>query len=194
MSTPPLPFWTTAASDAVFTEPAGIAARADRFAQAITRRNRIERWSAIAQLPVWGVMAGFFFYAGEWLVAAAMIAVAVGVVMILRNLARHAALLEPRPEEPCVMHLERQYAHQLKALRSAARWYVAPVLPGVAALFAAMIAGVAEVQGWRAALAGAAVPMGLTAGIFAAVIALNRIAARQLARDLAALASLAERG
>lgn len=193
MSNAPLPLWTTAATDAAFTDPASIAARADSFDRQITRRNRIERLAAIAQLPVWATLAGFFLWAGEWLVALALLAIGAGVLVMLRNLPRRAGTLDRRPEEPCAVHLERQYARQLDALRSVPLWYVGPLVPGVLAFFAAVTVGVAKMQGWHAALAGAALPFGVTMAIFGAVIALNMAAARRIARDLAKVKTLAAR-
>lgn len=193
MSNAPFPLWTRAAADAAFTDPACVAARADSFERQIARRNRIERLAGIIQLPVWAGLGGFFLWVGEWPIGLTLLAIGAGVVAMLRNLSRRASPLERRPEEPCMVHLERQYARQLQALRAVPQWYIGPVIPGVLAFFGAVTAGVAETQGWHAALQGAAVPFGAAMGIFGVVIALNLIAARRLVRDLARLKALAAR-
>lgn len=191
MSTSPLPLWTAAASDASFTDPAACAARADAFERAIARRNRRERWAGLVQLPVWGGLAGFFAWEREWLLAGAMALLGAGVVMVLRNLARHAGHLASLPEEPCLAHLERQYRRQYHALMHVPRWYIGPLAPGALALFAVVTAGTAQSRGWSAALADMAVPFAVTFGLFAVVIVLNRLAARAIAADLARLETLA---
>jgi hypothetical protein len=191
MSNSPFSLWAAAASDATFTDPVACAARANAFERRIARRNRLERIAGWGQLPVWGGMAAFFLWAGEWLTGLSLLLCGAGVLMVLRNLARRADNLPARPEEPCLAHLERQYSQQLKALRSVPQWYVGPLVPGTLAFFAAVTARVAETRGWQAALEGIAVPFGATFGLFIVVIAINRFAARSFAADLARLDRLA---
>ena len=191
MTTPPFPLWTAAASDAAFTDPDACAARAAAFARQIDRRNLIERYAGLLQLPFWGALALYFGWVGELLVALTLVLIGGGIVLVLRNLASRAANLPPQPEEPCLAHLERQYRHQLAALQSVPAWYIGPLLPGVLAFYAAVTAGVAEARGWHAALEGAAWPFAVTFGIFALVILLNRVAARSIAAELERLKALA---
>lgn len=194
MSNAPFPLWTAAANDAAFTDPAACAARAGSFERQIARRNRRERLAGWIQLPVWAGMAGFFLWQGEWLTALSLLLTGAGVLLVLRNIARRADNLPPRPEEPCLAHLERQYRHQLAALRSVPLWYIGPLVPGTLAFFAAVTARVAETKGWSAALQGAAAPFAVTFGIFIAVILLNRLAARSIAADIARIRALAPGG
>lgn len=190
MTTPPLPLWTAAANDAAFTDPAACAARANAFAGQIARRNRRERIAGLIQLPFWGGLAGFFLWEGETLIGLALLMIGGGVLVVLRNLARRAGNLDAQPEDPCLIHLERQYRHQYDALQSVTVWYIGPLVPGVLAFFAAVTAGVAESKGWVAALEGAAWPFAISFTIFAVVILLNRRAARTIAADLARLKAL----
>jgi len=190
MSPSPLPLWTAAATDAAFTDPAACAERVSMFERQIARRNRRERIAGLIQLPFWGALAAFFLWEGELLTGLSLLLIGAGLLMVLRNLARFAGTLDPRPEEPCLAHLERQYRRQYDALRKVATWYIGPLVPGILAFFAAVTAGVAESKGWIAALEGAAWPFTLTFGIFAAVILLNHVAARAIAADLARLKSL----
>lgn len=190
MSQSPLSFWSAAASDAAFTDPAACAARASAFEQQIARRNRRERIAGLIQLPYWAGMTGFFLWQGEWLTGLAVLLCGAGVLVVLRNLARRAGNLAAQPEEPCLTHLERQYRRQYDALRSVPVWYVGPLVPGTLAVFAAGAAGVAETKGWIAALEGTLWPFTLTFGVFAAVILLNHVAAGRIAADLARLKAL----
>ncbi len=191
MSTPPLPLWTAAASDATFTAPEACAAQASAFERTIARRNRRERIAGLIQLPFWGGLAGFFLWEGEWLVGVAMLLCGCGVLVVLRNLVRRAGILASQTEEPCLAHLERQYRRQIDALESVPSWYIGPLVPGVLALFAAVTARVADGVGWMAAVEGVLWPFTMTFGLFAVVILLNRIAARAVAADLARLRALA---
>lgn len=189
--TTPLPLWSAAASDAAFSAPETCAARASAFERRIARRNRRERFAGLVQLPFWGGLAAFFLWERQWLIGLALLLIGGGVLVVLRNLARRASTLPAQPEEPCLAHLERQYRRQLEALESVPAWYIGPLVPGVLAFFASVTAGVAQSKGWIAALEGAAFPFAVTFGLFAAVILLNRLAARSIASDLARLRSLA---
>lgn len=191
MSPSPLPLWSAAATDAAFTDPAACAARISEFERRIARRNRRERWAGYIQLPLWGGIAAFFAWEGEWALAASLALIGVGVLVVLRNLARRADNLPVLPDEPCLAHLERQYRRQHEALLSVPSWYLGPLVPGTLAFYAAVIAGVAESKGWIAAIEGVLSPLAVTLGVFAVVILLNRIAARALAADLARIRALA---
>jgi hypothetical protein len=180
-----------AASDALFTEPEGIAARADSFSRRVRRRNLIE-YAAGALVLVAVSMAGIAAAAiGEWAFALALGTLATGVLLVMRNLHRQAGSVEQRPEEPCLDHLRRQYRRQIEALRTAAEWYVAPLVPGIALLYATVTWKTAQAIGWERALDGVAYPALATTAFGCAVIALNRWAARSLQHKLDALDALA---
>lgn len=191
MTIPPLPLWTTTANDASFTDPDACSARAAAFERQIDRRNLIERFAGWVQLPFWGALALYFGSVGELLLAFTLVLIGGGVLIVLRNLDRRAGNLPPQPEEPCLIHLERQYRRQLAALESVPVWYIGPLVPGVLAFYAAVAAGVAEAKGWQAALEGMAWPFAVTFGLFAVVILLNWFAARAIAAKLARLKALA---
>lgn len=191
MSLPPLSLWSAAASDATFSSPEACAAQASAFERSIARRNRRERIAVWVQIPVWGGLAAFFLWQNEWLVGLSLLLICAGVLTLLRNLARRAGTLAPQPEEPCLVHLERQYRRQYEALVNVPAWYIGPLVPGVLAFFAAVTAGVAESKGWIAAMEGALWPFTLTFGLFAVVIILNRVAAKAIAAELAKLKALA---
>lgn len=142
-------------------------------------------------MPFWGGLAAFFLWEGEWLTGLSLLLICAGLLVVMRNLARRAGNLVPEPEEPCLVHLERQYRRQYDALVSVPIWYIGPLVPGVLAFFAAVTAGVAEGVGWIAALDRASWPFTVTFGLFAVVIILNRVAAKAIAAELAKLKALA---
>lgn len=184
MSTPPLALWAATACDATFTDPAACAARASAFERQIARRNRRERIAGRIQLPIWGALAAFFLWQGEWLIAASLVLIGAGVLLVLHNLRKRAGNLAPHPEEPCLTHLARQYRHQHDALMSVPLWYIGPLVPGVIAFFGIVTARVAERRGWEAALDGLFVPAAAVIGLFGVVVILNLLAARQIRREL----------
>lgn len=191
MRVPPLPLWTAAASDAVFTDPAACAARADAFERMIARRNRRNRIAGWVQLPLWGALAGFFAWQGEWAAALSLVLIGAGVLAVIRNVGRHAGDLRRRPEEPCRDHLARHYRRQYAALMRVPAWYIGPLVPGVLAFFGAVTAGVAKAKEWEAALAGLAGPALALGGLMLTVVALNWRVAHTLKRDLDRLDRLA---
>ncbi|MEQ8773651.1 MAG: hypothetical protein RIC51_12565, partial [Erythrobacter sp.] len=180
MTQPPFPLWTEEAQGAAFTDPAEIARRADAFERSIRRRNLIEYAAGGIVLFPAALAAGAAALIGEYAFAFALGALAAGIIVVLRNLARRAANLEQRPEEPCVEHLERQYRRQYEALRSVPTWYVGPFVPGFVLLYGTVAWKTAGALGWRAAMEGMAVPVLATLAVGIAVVALNRWAARRI--------------
>lgn len=191
MTKPPFPMWTTAASDAAFTDPAACAVRASEFERQIARRNRRERAAGWFQLPFWGLFAAFFLWRGEWLIGLSAVLIGLGVMVVLRNLRRRADNLARKPEEACVAHLVRQYRHQYDALIAVPVWYIGPLVPGMVAFFAAVTAAVAGQRGWAVALEGLWLPASFACGVLVIIAALNLAAARQLKRELERLERLA---
>jgi hypothetical protein len=191
MSHSPFTLWADQACDATFTDPAACAARASEFERQITRRNRREWIAGLVQLPVWGGLAAFFWSVGEIPVALSLLLIGVGVLAILRNVARRAGNLDRRPEEPCREHLSRQYRRQYEALMTVPLWYIGPVVPGIIAFLATVTAGVAEFKGWEAALKDLIEPGVVIAGLFAAIMVANWWAAQRLKRELERIEQLA---
>lgn len=191
MTTPPFPDWVRAASDALLTEPADIARRADRFSRKVRIRNVLEFAAGAIVLVPLSVFAIGAAMIGEWAFALALALMAAGVIAVLANLRARAGDAGPLPEEPCLDHLRRQYRRQYAALHSVPTWYVAPLVPGLALLYASVTWKSAQTLGWARALEGVAVPVLATIAFGIGVIALNRWAARALKRKLDALEALA---
>lgn len=191
MSLPPLPAWQSAANDAHFSDPAACALRASKFERTIRIRNLVEYAAGGLAMVLFGASAIGAISKGETLIGMAMMLTMIGVAVVLGGIARRASNLDRRLEEPCLDHLARQYRRQFEALTRVPLWYIGPLVPGIIALFAAVAAGVAEVAGWQAALAGITQPALIVGGVFAAIIALNLMAARRLRRDLERIERLA---
>ena len=191
MTTPPLPEWCDAAPDAVFSDPQDCAVRATKFERRIRRRNLMEYVAGAIVIVGAGASSIAAGIKGDWGIALAMALTAIGAIVVLWGLFRRATNLERRPEDPCRMHLRRQYQRQYDALRDVPLWYIGPLIPGVLTLYAAIVTGAAEQIGVIEALKGAAGPAVLTFGILAAVALLNWLGARSLKREIQSLDSLA---
>lgn len=191
MSLPPLPAWQSAAKDAHFSDPATCALRASKFERTIRIRNLAEYAAGGLMIVLFGASAIGALIMGETLIGLAMMLTVGGVAVVLWGIARRASNLDRWDEEPCLDHLARQYRRQYEALMRVPVWYIGPLVPGIIALFAAVAAGVAEVTGWQAALVGITQPALVVGGVFAAIIALNLMAARRLQRDLERIERLA---
>ncbi|MCK0128403.1 hypothetical protein [Erythrobacter sp. F6033] len=191
MNTPPLPEWCEAAPEAAFSPPTDCAARADRFERRIKRRNIVEYAAGIIVAIVSGVGAIAFLREGEGLLSIAMALMALGAVTVMWGLYRRGSNLIRRPEDQCLTHLRRQYQRQYDALRSVPRWYLAPLVPGLAMLYAVRLSQSAQQIGWAEAASQAIIPVTTSIAVFAGVALLNWWAAQGLKSKLSSLNSLA---
>lgn len=191
MSTPPIPGWQSAASDAHFSAPSQCAKRADRFERTIRIRNVIEYGAGALCLVLFGGVAAGAFYKGELLIGFASIAIVAGFVMVMRNLRRRASNLDRRPEDACLAHLRRQYQRQYDALRTIWSWYLGPLVPGLMLFYAAFAIGAADIIGWARAIEGIVFPVAATTALFGVIATANMVAARSIKRKIDALDGLA---
>lgn len=191
MTTPPLPQWQTASTNAAFSEPFECSVRASKFERTIWRRNVIEYAAAVFISIVMGASAVGAFVKGETAVGAALALTVVGVGVAMWGLHKRGSNLARLPEDPCLVHLRRQYERQYEALRAVPLWYIGPLIPGVALLYIAVTARVAEKTGWMQALEGIAGSAAITFGIFALVAVANWFGARSLKRKIAEIDALA---
>ncbi|MFL0356629.1 hypothetical protein ACI5KX_09110 [Erythrobacter sp. GH1-10] len=191
MSTPPFPQWCEAAPDAEFSASSDCAARIDRFERRIRIRNGIEYGAGAMVCVLFTAAAIAAASVSEWLIAIAFALTVVGAIVVMKGLYTRGSNVDRRPEDPCLVHLERQYRRQYEALRDVPKWYIAPLIPGIAMFYAVVSANVAAKAGWHEALLGLTGPLALTLAIFIGVAAANWIAARALKRKLALLEDLA---
>jgi len=191
MSLPPFPAWQNAASEASFSDPATCAARASKFERTIRRRNLIEYAAGAFVIVLFTASSAGAAFKGEWLIALSMALTVIGAVIVLLGLRRRASNLDRRPEDPCVLHLRRQYERQFEALRDVPKWYLGPLIPGLVLFYFAVTLGTAEVTGWVEALRGIALPVVATIGLFGVIGLANWIAARSLRRKIEEIDALA---
>lgn len=191
MSLPPFPAWQNAASEASFSDPAACAARASKFERTIRRRNLIEYAAGAFVIVLFTASSVGAAFKGEWLIALSMALTVIGAGFVMWGLHRRASNLDRRPEDPCVLHLRRQYERQFEALRDVPKWYLGPLIPGMALFYLAVVLGTAEVTGWVEALRGIALPVVATIGLFSVIALANWIAARSLRRKIEGIDALA---
>ena len=190
MTNDPRSFWTAEPVSAQFSDPAVVTLRATRFSRTVRRRNLIEGAAGVLVIGLFG--AGTFAAAsiGEWAFAGAGAMVVAGAVFILWHLFRHGSNLARRPEDDCRSHLLGQLARQRDLLRRVPFWYLAPLLPGVCAVYGITAFKVAETQSWETALGGVWQPFLATMAFFAFVGVLNLWAARRLSREIGAIEAI----
>lgn len=191
MSLPPLTAWLDAGKDAHFSDPAACAARASKFERTIRLRNWIEYVAGGLMTLLFGASAVAAMFRSEWMIGVSMFITMIGIATVMRNLHRRGSNLVRRPEDPCVVHLRSQYVRQFEALRTVPRWYLGPLIPGMALVYISITIGVAEVTGWQQALRGIAWPVAATIALFGAIALANWIAVRSLKRKIAEIDALA---
>ncbi|MEO0461837.1 MAG: hypothetical protein AAF127_01820 [Pseudomonadota bacterium] len=191
MSTPPLAIWLAETSPAPFTDPADCKRRAARFETTIRRRNWLEYTAGALVLVCFAGMSLSAFLKDQPLIGAAGALIMLGVAVVLVQLHRRASLLPPRPETPCLEHIAAQYRRQYEALRAVPVWYLAPLIPGLAAFYASVGYETAQAIGWSAALEGMVRPGLVTIGVFVAIAIANLLAAHSLKRKVDAINALA---
>ena len=152
MSNDPLSFWTGSSADARFSDPEACARRSTRFERTIRRRNLIESAAGGVVIVLFTAGAVAAASVGEWAFAAAGALVGAGTAFILWHLHRRGSNLVRRPEDDCRTHLLGQLARQRDLLRRVPQWYLAPLLPGICAVYGITAAKVAEMP--RSALPG----------------------------------------
>nr|WP_298927790.1 hypothetical protein [uncultured Erythrobacter sp.] len=191
MSTTPFPQWCEAAPEAEFSPPGDCAERANAFERRIKRRNLFEYLAGLLIFAVCGPGAMFAFGKGEFLIAISLVLMMIGTGIVMWNLHKRGSNLVRRPEDPCLTHLRRQYQRQYEALRSVPKWYLGPLVPGMAMFYFVSVAKSAEIDGWAAATSGAMVPVLATIALFGGVALLNWRGANVLKGKMASLDDLA---
>jgi hypothetical protein len=88
---------------------------------------------------------------------------------------------------PALAFLRDQLMRQRDALAGVWRWYLAPLVPGMALFIAATYRAMRTAMPTGAAIAGIAPSIIVIVAIFVAIHFINRAAARRLDREIAAL-------
>ncbi len=179
--------WRQCAADAAFPDAGICAIRATRFERTIRRRNAIEYIAGVAVIALFAVGALWTLSLGLWDFAAACLMVLGGTIFVLWQLHRSGSFRERRPEQSCREHLRNQLVRQRELLRRVPLWYLAPLVPGIGAVYGFTVSRVASRIGWLPALEGVWAPLAGTVAFFGFVAWLNLFAARRLDREIRAL-------
>jgi len=162
-----------------------IARDAASFRRTIRRRNIREYAAAAIVVAVFGAYAAL---ADTILMRAACAATIAGAIYVAHYLRRHGSA-EPGELAACTMdHLashRRQLERQRDLLASIWRWYLGPLVPGLV-LFA-ISAPFEQSSTLRGTWIGTAIALSIGAAVFVGIARLNRMAARQLQREIDAL-------
>lgn len=179
--------WSASHADASLTEPGLCAERLAALDRTVRRRNLLEyaAGTLVGTLSAAGAIACSLY--GLWDFAIAMTLVVAGVAIVMVTLYRSGSSLDRHPESSCRAHLHAQLDRQRKLLRRVPLWYIAPLLPGVLAIYGATATRVAENQGWAVALGGLWAPLGGTLAFFGFIIWLNLATAKGIDRQIAEL-------
>ncbi len=191
MTNTPFTQWKLTGGEASFSSPSECSKRASKFERTIHRRNLIEYAAGVFIAALMGASGVGAFIKGEALIGASLLITVLGVFVVMWGLHKRGSNLQRHPEDPCLVHLRRQYERQFEALRAVPLWYIGPLVPGVTLLYLAVTARVAETIGWIDALGGIASSAGITFGIFGLVALANWFAARSLKQKIDEIDALA---
>ncbi|MDC0887120.1 hypothetical protein OAS19_04960 [Altererythrobacter sp.] len=179
--------WKALESDSEFTAPKEIIMRTTAFERKIRNRNLREFFAGAIAIPVYLWLAWDASQAGAMVKAAGWIVSLAGMAFVMVQLFRRGSNLPRQPEQDSLTHLKAQLSHQRDVLRSVGRWYLAPLLPGLAIVFLANAWDRASSGEWWAAAGIAALQLILIAVVFGFVLRLNLRAANKLESELVSL-------
>jgi len=185
MNDPIHELWASQPVAPVRLAPEELDRRARRLDRRVRLRNAIEYAAGAAPLLVFGAMTVAY---GDPLMRLASAAIVLGVVVVMLGLHRRASA--SRAEDwaaPILDHHRAQLVRQRDALAGVWRWYLAPLVPGLALLFAGVWRLRCAIAGPATATAAIVPPVLIALVVFAGIHWLNRAAARRLTRAIAAL-------
>lgn len=179
--------WTDHQSGARFSAPEDCARAASRLETRVYWRNLVEYAAGglVALLSGGATIASLAAGLVDFAIAFSLLLG--GIVMVLRHLIRRGSNLARHPEESCIAHHRAALTRQRDLLRAVPRWYLAPMLPGVIALYGVVALRVAPVAQAADMARQLGLPLLGTLAVFAAIGWLNLRAAAGLDRQLAAL-------
>jgi len=167
--------WTESKEDALDIDWNQLHNDGAAFRRLIRRRNLVEMFAA-------GVVVVFFGSAAwtgtDLLMRLSELAVAIGALVVARNLVKRGDAPEPKPATSTTDYVRArrdELIYQAELLESVLGWYIGPLLPGLVGIAVATAVG---------AGLGAAIPMMVVSGgMLVAVWQLNRKAARGLRKE-----------
>ena len=185
MSDPFITLWTAQEHDARGLSREELARRSRLLRRRVLRRDLIEYAAGLFVTIAFGWVAVMLPY---WPMRVACAAIVVGTGIVMWN------LWHRRPkDDPAALardahgYLRAQLVQQRDTLASVARWYIGPLVPGMALFVMASALKSAQTTSLAPALISNGLVAALAGFVFWGVIALNRHAARALDAQIAAL-------
>lgn len=185
MSDPVIQFWAGQAVAPVAIDATEMAARADRFARRIRRRDAIEYTAGALVIGAFGWI-GYAFDDAVLRVACAVIIL--GTLIVMRHLWKRRVRSDAaRLGQASHLYYRAELVRQRDSLASVWRWYLGPFLPGLLLFQFAIWRLVAQAMGPADATAGLLQTSLPIMAVLVGIHWLNRMAARRLTRLIDAL-------
>jgi len=185
MSDPVIQFWASQPVAPVTIDPTEMAARADRLAARVRRRDAIE-YAASAIVIVGFGWIGYAFDDALFRIACGVIIF--GTLVVVRNLWVRRVRSEPALlGQASHLHYRAELVRQRDSLASVWRWYLGPFMPGLLLFQFAIWRLAAQAMGSMDATIGLLQTALPVLAVFVAIHLLNRKAARRLSRLIDAL-------
>jgi hypothetical protein len=185
MTDPVCDLWASQPVVPLRPSPDELDRRARQLDRRVRRRNALEYGAGAIPILVFGFLA---LGRGDPLMRLASAAIVIGVVVVLYGLHRRAGASGAGDwAAPILDHHRAQLVRQRDALASVWRWYLAPLVPGLALLFAGVWRLRSLAEGAAAATAAVLPPVLIAIVVFGGIHWLNRVAARRLTRAIAVL-------
>ena len=191
--------WTTPDTEELMPTLNLTAARneADKLDRSLHRRNLLEMTVGVGLMGFFGLSGGQALYEGALGRGLAMLLLTAGVGLVVHTFRTRGRAPRATPDQGTAGFLAAYRAElswQAALLRDVPRWYLGPLVPGVVALYAAVVwpqLSQLPTDEMGAALLVAAVPGLLVPGaVFLGIAWLNRSAARKLEEQLEGLPEL----
>jgi len=185
MTDPVRDLWASQPVAPVRPSPGELDRHARRLDRRVRQRNALEYGAGAIPILVFGAMT---LSHGDPLMRLASAAIVLGVIVVLYNLHRRAGASRVEDWAASILdHHRAQLVRQRDALASVWRWYLAPLVPGLALLFAGVWRLRSASDGPAAATLAMLPPVLIAFIVFAGIHWLNRIGARRLTRAITAL-------
>lgn len=185
--------WQASVAEAPLPAMPELRAGADKFYRQVRRRNFVEYAASVVVLLCFGAYT-FLLPSPIARIGAAL--VVLGTLYVVWQLGRRASAIAPPPGEaalPLIVHQRAQLVRQRDALAAVGRWYLLPLIPGLAVMMLGptLAGGPAALLhiGWKHGLS-----ILLAVLVFAGIWWLNRRAAGMLGEKIAELDALGEDG
>ncbi|MBX3595657.1 hypothetical protein [Sphingomonas sp.] len=185
MSDPLIHLWTAREADAGAIPPEQLRARDAALRRRAWRRDLIEY--AAGALVV-AIFAWYILLIPETSMRIASAVIIAGTLIVMRNLWKRRAVEDPAAlADDAIACYRSRLAQQRDMLASVARWYLAPLVPGLVLFVIATVVASARVMAIGPALATGAITLAFAGALFVGILLLNRRAARTLDAEIAAL-------